>query len=464
MDPTRFDRLVRAFAGGNTRRRLVAVLTALPLAGALAGIAGDDAEAEKPRDRIKRRKDANRRSRRNRKHQRKNHGNTRKNQNQGGGGKGGEQPDACIANGGACQQHSDCCGGNCFNQVCATTVSQCGGVDCPASAAGCCTNGCCFAPANQCNAAGDCCAPDCTGKQCGPDGCGGTGACGTCTNVLQVCDEQSGQCVGGTCGPQSCPTGCCDDNDICQTGPGFGSCGPQGEASPCCAGCCDENEICQPGQDLGSCGAGGGFCRDCQAANLVCVQGECVCTADSCPDGCCDPQPGVPGSVCRVNGPVCGAGGQACVSCTAPSFCPPGRGRCCTPNVDCGDDCGTSCPAGTNCLPDENGNNGECTCLSGGACQGCCLNNVCYPGDTPQACGPVGGDCVACDSGVCIDNVCCPAGTPLICSGENTCCPDGTQSCCADQCCGSVCCEGTCCDPQFNACDPDAPDVCCVDC
>ena len=60
MDPRRFDTLARAFAAEGTRRRLVAALATLPFVGALAhGV--DEAEAEKPRDRIKRRKDANRR-------------------------------------------------------------------------------------------------------------------------------------------------------------------------------------------------------------------------------------------------------------------------------------------------------------------------------------------------------------------------------------------------------------------
>jgi hypothetical protein len=41
LDPTTFDRLVRVFASSNPRRRLLGLLTALPLGG-LLGILGDE--------------------------------------------------------------------------------------------------------------------------------------------------------------------------------------------------------------------------------------------------------------------------------------------------------------------------------------------------------------------------------------------------------------------------------------
>jgi hypothetical protein len=84
VDPRHFDALVRACAGDRTRRRLIAALAALPLAGGLAGLGSERAEAESPRDRIKRRKDAQRRRRRHRKHH--NNNNNGKNNNNGGGG------------------------------------------------------------------------------------------------------------------------------------------------------------------------------------------------------------------------------------------------------------------------------------------------------------------------------------------------------------------------------------------
>ncbi|MBL8126994.1 MAG: hypothetical protein JNM64_05110 [Chloroflexia bacterium] len=92
MDPRHFDSLVRACAGERTRRRLVAALAALPLAGGLAGLTRERVEAESPRDRIKRRKDANRRKRRNRKRQNNQNNNGKK--NHGGGGKLGDS--SCV--------------------------------------------------------------------------------------------------------------------------------------------------------------------------------------------------------------------------------------------------------------------------------------------------------------------------------------------------------------------------------
>ena len=54
MDGTTFDRLARAVGAGSSRRRLLGVLTGL--GGALAMLDGDDAAAEKPGDRLRRRK------------------------------------------------------------------------------------------------------------------------------------------------------------------------------------------------------------------------------------------------------------------------------------------------------------------------------------------------------------------------------------------------------------------------
>jgi hypothetical protein len=55
MDPSTFDTLTRAIAHTGTRRRLVALLAALPLDGLLTGMARNDAAAERPVDRLHRR-------------------------------------------------------------------------------------------------------------------------------------------------------------------------------------------------------------------------------------------------------------------------------------------------------------------------------------------------------------------------------------------------------------------------
>src|SRR5215212_4196833 len=54
MDPSAFDALIRAFASGGTRRRLLRLVTALPFGGAL--LVGEDAAgAERPHERLGRR-------------------------------------------------------------------------------------------------------------------------------------------------------------------------------------------------------------------------------------------------------------------------------------------------------------------------------------------------------------------------------------------------------------------------
>ena len=54
MDASRFDALVRAFATGGTRRRLLRLVAALPFGGAL--LAGEDAAgADRPHERLGRR-------------------------------------------------------------------------------------------------------------------------------------------------------------------------------------------------------------------------------------------------------------------------------------------------------------------------------------------------------------------------------------------------------------------------
>jgi hypothetical protein len=487
MDPTRFDTLARAFATGGTRRRLVAVLATLPLGGVLFGLEDKEAAAEHPRHRVKRRNQQRKRKQRNER-RKKDHKKKRNNKK---GGKGGANPNTCTANGQACQQNRDCCGGNCFGQVCAAPVSECGGVDCPPGATGCCTGTCCQSPANQCNALGECCAPNCAGKQCGPDGCGNTGTCGTCPSGSE-CDKDTGQCG---CSPQTCPNGCCDANGVCQPGNteqacGDGGvtctvCGPNqtcstqtgtcrdkppcspatcpngccdelqdvcrtdqrscaGPGSPCCAGCCEGN-FCLPGNDVEACGVGGVQCRPCPVGTNCDEQGQCLCNRDFCPDGCCENGPGQPGQCFNEGTPgVCGTGG---VLCGRPNGTPcSGDDGCCSGNsfnhvcADIVNQCG-----GITCTPPANG------CADGPGF--CCYNSLscgascCMAGPDGPCCGDI-----CCDAGqICTNGDCCPPGQTgcngNCCDTGQQCCPNG--SCCDtdQQCCDSTCCsfDQTCC-------------------
>ena len=517
MDPTRFDTLTRSFATAGTRRRLLAILTALPLGGLLLGVGEDDVAAERPHERLHRRTKQHRRKRRNqhkhKKHHRKNHRHK--------GGKRGSNPGACTPNGKACNKNNDCCGGNCFNQVCTDPVSECAGVTCQAEATGCCPSGCCQLPTNQCNGVGECCAPNCDGRQCGPDGCGNSGTCGMCPSGSK-CDTATGRCG---CTPQTCPDGCCDDNGVCQRGHTDQACGTSGEAcyacgsnqfcsaetgecrdnppcsaetcangccnlengfhvcrtdlrgcepgGACCSGCCDENQECQPGNDDGVCGSGGSACIICDPLQGLCDQGRCQCDANNCPNGCCDNGPGNPG-LCFVSDPrFCGTGGVQCLGCPEGTSCNgQGECQCLNTNEFCGvgEHC-VACPDGTSCNA-----HGECVCTAESCpassgrtcqnnqclcdldvCQGCCQDGLCKAGNTPQACLTQAGACTVCPSGQeCVDSA----------FGLKACCPSGQISCYLDTCCpgNSFCCDGLCCASPCceggTACCPNGVDCC----
>jgi hypothetical protein len=507
MDASRFDALVRAFASGGTRRRLVAVLAALPLGGSLLPIS-EEAAAEHPRDWMKRRNKQHNRKRRN---QRGRNKNQKKHQNMGRG-KGGGKPGNCAPSGQACQQNSNCCGGNCFDQICANTVTQCGGVACPAGATGCCDDGCCSTPANQCNQEGLCCAPNCPGRECGPDGCGKAGTCGTCRSG-QTCDTQTGQCLGAACSPASCPNGCCDEDGDCQPGDSRQACGdggvsctqcgpnqfcstetgtcrdnppcsPEtcpngccdlqngthvcrtdrrgcGPGGPCCNGCCDNDQACLPGDDAGACGAGGSRCVACDPLGGQCDQGRCQCDANNCPHGCCDDGPGNPG-LCFVDDPrfCASTGGSLCVACPSGTSCCPGNQTCGLLNGQhCSED--SQCCTGNcfdNVCADLVTRCGNQTCDP--PAKGCGGNQCCFaPFDLGCAHGCCG-DGFKCCNGFCcpVDHICCPNDSEDNALG---CCAPGSTCCLNGMCCPSgVCCgEVSLCCPSGNCCG----DTCCVD-
>lgn len=325
------------------------------------------AEAETPRDGVKRRKDAHRRKRR-----------TRKHQNQGANGKnnGGKRPGSC-------------------NQA----TGQCRGAACNASF---CPNGCCDAYGA--------CQPGNTVQQCGSDGI----ACFRC-GPNQSCSKETGSCRDNPpCSAATCPDGCCDDQNgihVCVTNKR--GCAPGGA---CCAGCCDEHDACHEGKDDGACGAGGDVCVECPAGATCTGQGTCQC---------------------RNTNEFCGSG-DTCIACPPNTVCN-AQGECICTDETCPRSSGRTCQ------------NNRCVCEDA-ACNGCCLDDICYPGKTPQACGN-GGDCTVCGEGeICLDGHCCPAGTTIICNGDITCCPAGTKSCCFGVCCAS----------EFDGCTPFG--VCCAGC
>jgi hypothetical protein len=78
---------------------------------------------------------------------------------------------------------------------------------------------------------------------------------------------------------------------------------------------------------------------DCQSGQ-VCVGGECICSAQTCPNGCCTGGPGQPGT-CLPGTTIqaCGTGGEECETCDDDDGVCQG-GQC----VECGDGAGDICP------------------------------------------------------------------------------------------------------------------------
>ena len=92
-DPSAFDTLARAFATSGTRRRLVTLLAALPLGGALT--TGEEAAAQRPHKRLGRRTKQRNRQQRNRRRR----NNNQNNNPGGGGGVGGANCTVCPTSG-----------------------------------------------------------------------------------------------------------------------------------------------------------------------------------------------------------------------------------------------------------------------------------------------------------------------------------------------------------------------------
>ena len=421
MDASRFDALVRAIATGGTRRRLLRLVAALPLGGALLAN-GDEAAAERPHERLGRRTQQRNRQQRNQQRRNKNNNKNRNNKhnnkhNNGGGG----NPDPCTPNNQACTRSDQCCSENCFNFVCAATISTCGqgssATPCDPAAVGCCpVDGCCQPPANQCNNAGLCCAPNCAGRECGPDGCCDPqgcghepGTCGSCGNG-QTCDVESGQCQGQpTCSPATCP-GCCDKNGRCQPGDSEQACGTGGERCVNCPGpdTCQSGQChCTPNCQGKKCGSDGCFasCGSCPPGQTCIAQsGQCrqgTCGRQTCPQGCCDTD-----GTCEPgnNATFCGTNGEKCVTCQPAQIC--------TKQGQCQDE--FSCDS-------EN-------------CNGCCdpapfvTGAVCRAGNTEQACGTDGAACVKCP------------GSDLTCqNGQCVCTPQCHGKECGPDGCGGSC-------------------------
>ncbi len=227
----------------------------------------------------------------------------------------------------------------------------------------------------------------------------------------------SDRCVLGQC---HCGTGDpCQPGQVCSNG----EC--QCTATSCPNGCC-ANNLCVPRSAGGDsvCGTASKACEAC-APGQTCTGGACSDCPANCPSGCCS------GGTCYPPGQVnCGIGGSACV------FCDPITSDSCNAQGFC------ACGAGLACAPGQHCQNGACSCDAASCPNGCCGNNFC---ETPAAnpdggtasssslCGKAGRACAACD--------------PV---RADTCTSSGVCACGAGPSCdlGQKCANGTCvCDP-----------------
>lgn len=294
---------------------------------------------------------------------------------------------------------------------------------------------------------------------------------------------------GGTCGPSTCPTGCCDARGVCRVGSDVQACGsfggkcndciasgfdvcessrkvcgkrvPTCDATSCATGCCVTSGgtgVCLSGTDASACGQGGATCSNCATSGQACdprlrtCSTTKKCDATNC-NGCCV------GDLCLAgtDGSSCGNRGAACQNCVAQgTTCGgvPGGGGQCQGIGRCGpQNCGGCCDARGTCTEGID----STSCGRGGeACNDCTpRSQVCAPRDQPNGrtcidpppCGPL--NCAGC----CIGNVCtlgtqdtaCGQGGPQCtnCAGANQTCGAGGV-CTGAITCGPANCRGCC--------------------
>ena len=329
MDAPQFDALSKALSGGDTRRRVLGALAAVPALGGLAALLSpDEAEAKKRRAKHRHAVDAEKKKKKKKKCKPP----TTKC------GKKCFNLQADSANCGGCGV-ACAAGTTCKSGTCTCSGANCGG--CSASCNTCCNDVCCTQAGAICaEDTGACCVPEsesqtCAGK-CGGifNNCGVKINCGDCAcqpgscPACQVCNGNPLQCnpdpgqQGDTCSPSQCqnstftPAGACNGAGTCVVG-NTSSCAPyRCDGDVCGTSCsggmqCTQNAFCngsshcevrrQNGQACNAdleCGSGrcvDGVCCNsacdgaCEACNLAGTEGTCTTEPDgsSCDGGAC---------------------------------------------------------------------------------------------------------------------------------------------------------------------------------
>jgi hypothetical protein len=421
MDANRFDSLTKTLSAVGTRRGLMRLLAATPLAGLLMPLLGDehgDAKRRASRGTGNAKRKSNNRGKvgtdnHKHEHRRRKHRNKRNN------GHKGKPKKKCTP-----QSLAQTCDGQCgpVKNNCQKTV-DCGSCECSPACTTCL----------RCDAESRECVPDPAqlGERCG-DGlvCLEEGRCACQGNSCGGCRA----CEGGACVPD--PSVVCEPSDQCHEA---GECDPATEActnprkaddTPCDDDDpCTVDDVCQNGECRGT-------PKDCSSEGDVCHDG--VCRAD----GTCGQRPKQDGTGCNADNTDC-TEGDSCQD----GVCTPGAG------IDCRGE-------------DDQCNRGVCR-TSDGQC-------IKEPRPDGTSCGSKG-ECVngACEEVVCLalrepcnpnDNQCCDAA----CATSSNCLQTGDRCChrpqesCSDECecCGNGICEGDkCCHHTQGSCQT-AQDCC----
>jgi hypothetical protein len=259
MDANRFDRLTKSLSAVRTRRGMLHLLTALPLASAVAAVLGEETAAK-----------GRRQKRKDRHHQDQDKRQTQRHQKHTQRGQAKRQQQKRRA------QRQD---------------------PAPPPAPGC-TPTTCAAQGTNCGTIADGCG---TQIRCGPDSCGAGYSCidnvCRCADGTAVCPPggssptccQSGQVCKDGNGPCCTPLAACPDGKNCGTmSDGCGSqirCEPDscGDGDTCCSGQCVNLNL---QTDANHCGS----CTNACLQNETCLSGAChFCTDDVCFRTCSGP-------------------------------------------------------------------------------------------------------------------------------------------------------------------------------
>ncbi len=242
----------------------------------------------------------------------------------------GVDPSACGFGGQQCanclEENEECVPAPETGGVCEGIVTTCNAQSCP--------SGCCDTSGN--------CESGTSPTACGTD----AALCQNCLQIGATCQSQECAPVPPPCSFQTCPNGCCDANGFCEPGQSTPACGDFGQTCQNCAlfgeacsgqscnffidastcgpttcpgGCCDSSGVCQSGSQNNACGIGGNACTNCTQLAEVCDASQACevppppCTPTSCANGCCDAN-----GVCEAGflDTACGQGGATCANCT----------------------------------------------------------------------------------------------------------------------------------------------------